>query len=123
MSDKVRSDIKNADLVEAVAAFLDDVSGELSGRRAFHAKVARNALAIVLRELRDDPLATELAWYEDRTGESGEAARSAYCAQIRAGDVDPGDAALLAKMTEFVSARLAVDNPKFSTLQRLRELD
>ena len=39
----MRSRIEAADLVEAAAAFLKEVEGELSGRMAFHAKVAANA--------------------------------------------------------------------------------
>ncbi len=110
-----------ADLAEAVSGFLDEISDALDGRRAFHAKVARNALAIIAREDRARPLEAELAWYEDRTGEEGQAARAAFCRMIRQGRIASDDPDLLAKMAEFVTARLAVDNPKFSTLARLRK--
>jgi len=48
------------ELVEAVGNFLSrQAMPELKGRTAFHARVAANALAIVARELRDAPRATE----------------------------------------------------------------
>ena len=115
------STIGIAELAEAVSGFIEEVSDQLEGRQAFHAKVAQNALAIIAREARQDPLRAEAVYYQERTGKEGEEARQAFCASIRRGELDPGDPQLLADMERFVTARLAVDNPKFSTLRRLQE--
>ncbi|EMD84600.1 DUF6285 domain-containing protein [Pacificimonas flava] len=111
-----------ADLAEAVAGFIEEVSGGLDGRQAFHARVACNALAIIAREARQDPLPDETAFYARETGEIAAEACRAYCAAIRRGEVVAVDPGMLAQMSDFVAARLAVDNPKFSTLARLRAL-
>ncbi|MEE4350852.1 MAG: DUF6285 domain-containing protein [Pacificimonas sp.] len=113
-----------AELAEAVSGFIEEIMPQLEGRQAFHAKVARNALAIISREVRDDPLPAERAYYAERTGVDGGGAEAerAFCAALRTGEIDAGDPALLSDMTAFVAARLAVDNPKFSTLKRLKDL-
>ncbi|MGB3721699.1 MAG: DUF6285 domain-containing protein [Pacificimonas sp.] len=110
-----------ADLAEAVSGFLDEIAGDLEGRRAFHAKVAQNALAIIAREDAARPLKAELAWYAQQTGAENEQARAAFCEQLRSGHIAPDDPHVMEKMIEFVTARLAVDNPKFPTLSRLRK--
>ncbi|MBV7256550.1 hypothetical protein KCG44_07100 [Pacificimonas sp. WHA3] len=112
-----------ADLAESVSMYLDEIAPGLSGRQAFHGKVARNVLAIIAREARAVSLAAEGDWYAARTGATGEAARREYCRLIRSGDVDPFDDGLVARMSTFVAARLAVDNPGFSTLARLQETE
>jgi hypothetical protein len=53
--------IEATTLIEAVQLFLAELEPELKGRRAFHAKVAGNALAIVARELAQQPQAREQA--------------------------------------------------------------
>ena len=112
------------DLAEAVSGFIEEISEHLEGRQAFHARVARNALAIVAREARQRPREAELAYYQERTGCADDAAPDAeFAAAIRNGRIDTDDPEMLKSMTRFVAARLAVDNPKFSTLAILRELD
>ena len=44
-----------SELLAAVQLFLKEAEGELRGRLAFHAKVAGNALGIVIRELEGRP--------------------------------------------------------------------
>ena len=108
--------IEAADLVEAVRGFLAEIEGDLKGRRAFHAKVASNALAIVVRELRERPLEAEAAAFGTLGSDPVEA-----CRRIRAGEWTSATPGLLDALESGIIARLAVDNPRFSTLPRLRE--
>lgn len=116
------SPIGIAELAEAVSGYLEEIMPELEGRQAFHGKVARNALGIIAREARADQMATERGYYAQRTGAAPEEAERAFCANIRSGEIDADDPELLEDMVIFVAARLAVDNPKFSTLERLKDL-
>ena len=112
-----------AELAEAVAGFIEEVAGTLGGRPAFHAKVAQNALAIISREARSDALQAEGAFYRGQTAiDDPVAAEADFCRRIRMGEIDADDE-LLRELSTFVAARLAVDNPKFSTLSRLKDLD
>lgn len=112
-----------AALVAAVEAFVRGLEGELAGRTAFHAKVAANALAIVARELRQEPAAAEAAALGRLLGRAGGAdeLRSAICAGLRDGSLGIDTAGLVQALTEAAVARLAVDNPRYSTLARLRD--
>lgn len=116
----MRSRIEAADLVEAAAAFLKEAEAELSGRMAFHAKVAANAIAIAVRELRERPGEVEAealaALLPDIPADERVAAA---CARIRAGSWTAGTPGLLDALEAGVTARLSVDNPRFSTLGRL----
>lgn len=102
-------------LVEAVQLFLREAEGALSGRLAFHAKVAGNALGIVARELAQDPDAAEAQALAPWGGAQG------LCAALRDGAADPADPVVLAALRAAVLARLAVDNPRYSTFARLQE--
>jgi hypothetical protein len=102
-------------LLEAVQLFLREAEGALSGRLAFHAKVAGNALGIVVRELEQDPDAAEARALAAFGGVA------AACAALRDGTLDPSDPALLAAVRAGALARLAVDNPRYSTFARLEE--
>jgi hypothetical protein len=102
-------------LIAAVQLFLRDAEGALQGRLAFHAKVAGNALGIVLRELEQAPDAAEARALAPWGG------AGPLCAALRSGQVDPEDPVLLAALREAVLARLAVDNPRYSTFARLKE--
>ncbi len=112
-----------ADLVDAVRGFLVAVESRLSGREAFHAKVAGNVLAIVERELRQQPERVERAALARLLGHDGEPAalRAGLCAALRDGRLDAETPGLLDALTEATLARLAVDNPNFSTFRRLKE--
>lgn len=112
-----------ADLVDSVRGFLAELESELSGRQAFHAKVAGNVLALVERELRQQPEAVEAAALAGLLGREAPLAelRSAACAALRGSDLDAQTPGLLDALTAGTLARLAVDNPKFSTYRRLTE--
>ena len=88
--------IEAAALVEAVAAFLQSIEGELSGRNAFHAKVAGNALGIVARELAQAPRVAEQAALSAYLGHDAglDALRAELCGRLRAGRVSLGAAPL-----------------------------
>nr|WP_295661029.1 DUF6285 domain-containing protein [Polymorphobacter sp.] len=107
------------DLVAAVREFIAGLG--LEGRDAFHAKVAANALAIVERELEQVPDAAEVAALASlHRGEGGEAAdlRSAICTALRSGTLTTTTPGLLDALTAANLARLAVDNPRYSTFLR-----
>ena len=105
----------SAQLLEAVQLFLKEAEGALTGRLAFHAKVAANTLAIVGRELAQAPDAAEAAAFAPVGGVE------AVCEGLRAGTLSPEDPALLKAIRVGVLARLAVDNPRYATFARLEE--
>ena len=108
-------------LVEAVAGFLAEVEGALSGRQAFHAKVAANALAIVARELAQAPRATEAAALADFLGHDAslDGLRAELCGRLRSGQLTPETPGLVDALTTATLAKVAVDNPRYSTYRRL----
>ena len=110
-----------ADLAEAVQAFLKQAEASLSGREAFHAKVAANALGIVIRELRQQPDTVEQVELARLLGCMGSLPdlRIALCDGLRNGSLSPGTPGLLDALIVATRAKLAVDNPKYSTLTRL----
>lgn len=112
-----------ADLIDSVRGFLTELESELSGRHAFHAKVASNVLALVERELRQQPEAVEAAALADLLGREAPLAelRAEACTALRDGRLDARTPGLLEALTAGTLARLAVDNPKFSTYRRLTE--
>ena len=108
-------------LVEAVAAFLKSIEGELSGRSAFHAKVAGNALGIVARELEQSPRLAEQAALASYLGHDAglDALRAELCGRLRAGQLTPETPGLLEALSAAVIAKVAVDNPRYATLARM----
>jgi len=102
-------------LLEAVQLFLKEAEGALSGRLAFHAKVAANTLAIVGRELAQQPDMAEDAALAPFGGVA------ALCEGLRSGGLDPSDGDLLAAIRSATLARLAVDNPRYATFKRLQD--
>ncbi len=101
-------------LLEAVRLFLKEAEAALPPRLGFHARVAGNVLGIVSRELEADP---DRAEAEALAAFGGAAA---VCAGLRDGSLSPADPPLLAALTEAAVARLAVDNPRYPTLARLK---
>jgi len=105
------------ELLQAVQLFLKEAESALTGRLAFHAKVAANSLAIVQRQLAQDHDAAEAEALAPFGGVS------ALCEALRDGSLDPADPALLEAIRKAALARLATDNPRYATFARLQERD
>ncbi len=112
-----------SELLEAVSHFLSaEVSPQLTGRLAFHARVAVNVLELVRRELALGPAAVagEAARLKALLGQDGPLAdqEQALCERIAAGDVDPNDPALIAHLWATTLDSLAVDQPNYATYRQ-----
>jgi hypothetical protein len=112
------------ELVEAVRDFIEQRAiAELKGHTAFHARVAANALSIVVRELANG-------------GPSGEAERERLkrllgrdgslldlnrelCQRIRAGEIGLETNGLAEHLTITTRDKVAIDQPNYSGLKRL----
>ena len=110
-------------LVTAVADFLKSIEHELSGRSAFHAKVAANALGIVARELAQPPQVAERAALAGFLGHDAglDALRAEVCGRLRAGQLTPETPGFLEALSIAVMAKVATDNPRYPTLARMAE--
>lgn len=111
------------ELIEAVKAFIDRTAApQLTGHAAFHARVASNALATVLRELEIRPAAEagEIARLQallGTTGDNASALNTQLCDAIRSGRMDLSTAGLLAHLKSTTIAQLSVDQPGYSGLR------
>ena len=104
-------------LLEAVTAYLAEIEPELTGRAAFHAKVAANVLAVVARELDQQPALAEAAAFARLLGPGATAAQ--VCERLRDGRLTIATPGVLDALLAATTARLAVDNPRYSTFRRL----
>jgi hypothetical protein len=111
------------ELIEAVKAFIDKTAApQLTGHAAFHARVASNALATVLRELDIRPAAEadEKARLEALLGTAGASAldlNRELCNAIRSGQMNLSTEGLLAHLKSTTIAQLSVDQPGYSGLK------
>jgi hypothetical protein len=108
-----------AELVTAVREFIEKHAiPQLSGRTAFHGRVAANALAIVARELEQGPtaLAAETESLRALLGEDGtpEALNRELCRRLREGRIDPLDPALAHHLVASTLAKVAIDQPTYA---------
>jgi hypothetical protein len=108
-----------AELVTAVREFLEKHAlPQLSGRTAFHGRVAANALAIVARELEQGPAAdaTETAGLRALLGHDGtpEELNRELCRRLRDGRIDPMDPALARHLVTSTLAKVAIDQPTYA---------
>lgn len=106
-------------LVEAVADFLKSLP--LHGQQAFHAKVAAGALGIVAREITQAPRAQEAAALAAFLGHDAplDTLRAELCGRLQRRQLTPETPGLLDALTKASLAKLAVDNPRYSTFQRM----
>src|SRR5579862_4700794 len=113
------------ELVDAVRDFLETRAiSELKGHTAFHARVAANALAIVVRELDRGPQSAheELGRLKGLLRRDGtlEDLNRELCRRIRTGELTlktPG----LAEHLELTSRdKVAIDQPGYSGLEQAR---
>jgi len=113
-----------AELIDAVAEFITrEVAPTLSGRLAFHARVAANALAIVKRELELGPAAdrADAARLAALLGQEGDPAAltEELCRRIASGEIAADDPALIDHLWATTLATVAVDQPGYGTYRRV----
>jgi Domain of unknown function (DUF6285) len=113
-----------AELIDAVSEFITaELAPTLTGRLAFHARVAANVLAIVRRELLLGPdadrsdsrrLAALLGHPGDPTALTQE-----LCQRIASGQIATDDPALIEHLWASTLDTLAVDQPGYATYRRI----
>lgn len=98
-----------AELVAAVAEFLDHDVRAVGGQVGFHARVAANVLRVVERELLDTTAESVRAAL-DGVGFTDE---TALAQAIRNGDLDDRPDEVLACLRSVVRHRLSIDHPGY----------
>lgn len=112
------------ELVAAVKSFIDDAAApQLTGHAAFHARVASNVLATLLRELEQRPAAeaSEAERLRGLLDSPDNAELSAMnrdlCARIRDGQFDAATPGLFKHLKTTTISQLAIDQPNYSGLK------
>jgi Domain of unknown function (DUF6285) len=111
-----------AELVAAVAEFLEgEVGPAVTGRLAFHARVAVNALRIVERELTSGAAvaAGEVARLRSLTGVDGDlrTLNTVLARRIRDKSLSIEDEMLRDHLVRSVLSRMDIDNPGYPSLR------
>ncbi len=113
-----------SELIEAVKHFIDQTAApSLTGHAAFHARVASNVLATVLRDLdaRSENDLAEQARLADLLkpdpGTSLDALNATLCEQIRDRTIDLASAQLIDHLRQTTIAQVRVDQPGYSGLK------
>ena len=106
-----------AELVRAVAQWIDELRPQLDQRNAYLARVAANALAIVDREFAqskaaESAIAERLAQLLQHAGEYDSLVRE-LCECLRGGRMDVDTPGLLAILRDDTLAKLAIDQPTY----------
>jgi len=114
------------ELVEAVREFLETkVMPELKGHTAFHARVATNALAIVVRELDHGPKSgqEELARLRGLLAKDGtlDELNRELCKRIRSGKFTIETPGLVEHLEKTTRDKVAIDQPGYSGLKQAAE--
>jgi len=115
------------ELVDAVRNFIETrAMPELEGHTAFHARVAANALAIVVRQLDlgDISGAQELSRLKTLLGGDGtlEELNRELCRRIRSGAFTPATPGLAKHLEQTTRDKVAIDQPNYSGLTLNRGL-
>ena len=112
------------ELVQAVKNFIDETAApNLTGHAAFHARVASNALATVLRDLSERPVAeaAERRRLMDLLGASEDLTTSdlnrMLSERIRDGEMTAETPGLLAHLKATTMAQVEIDQPRYSGLK------
>ena len=113
-------------VLQAVTHFLrEEAIPQLSGRLAFDARVAANALDIVERELRLGPNSDsrELASLRHLLGEDGTLAvlNQRLCTAIATGRMDLNTPGLAEHLWQTTLAKLAIDQPNYRSYRAALE--
>ena len=105
------------ELVAAVGRWIEEVRPQLDERNAFLARVARNALALVGRELAQGAQAEAAAAQRlaGVLGHEGAYADLAHelCAALRRGELDAATPGLLEALKANALDQLAIDQPRY----------
>jgi hypothetical protein len=106
------------EFLRAIREFLgNEVVSKLEGRTQFHVKVVMNALGILERELTHGPAAdaAELARLKALLGRDGTlvALNTELSRQLRNGERDETDMALMAHLRATIADKIAISNPKW----------
>jgi hypothetical protein len=115
------------ELVDAVRNFLETrAMPELKGHTAFHARVAANALAIVVRQLDTAEAlgAEERERLKALLGHDGslDELNRELCARIRSGEFTPATPGLSAHLEKTTRDKVEIDQPNYSGLKINRTL-
>ncbi|MEQ1756466.1 MAG: DUF6285 domain-containing protein [Micropepsaceae bacterium] len=107
------------EIIGAVREFIEKQAiPQLTGRTAFHARVAANALAIVARELEKAPQAhnAELKTLQLLLGTSGtlEELNREFCKRIKSGELDFADGKIATHLISSTLAKVEIDQPAYS---------
>jgi len=124
----MREQPRAAELIDAVSEFITrDLAPTLTGRLAFHARVAANVLAIIRRELLQGPDAdrADAARLAALLGHEGDPAAltDELCRRIADGQIAPDDPALIEHLWATTLDTLAVDQPNYATYRRIIAAD
>jgi hypothetical protein len=119
----MREQPSGPELLDAVSEFLrGEVIPQLSGRTAFHARVAVNVLQIVRREMSQAPRAEaeEASRLRALLSQEGEAAdlAKALCERIAGGGFEADEPRLIDHLWKTTLATLAIDQPSYATYRR-----
>ncbi len=114
------------ELVRAVSLYLEETAmPALTGRAAFHGRVAVNVLGTIAREIEHGPHAHArerdgLAALMGRDDDL-DALRAALCADLRAGRKDADTPGLVAALLAAAIDRVAIEQPSYASLRLARE--
>lgn len=122
----MREQPSKAELLRAVIDFIrEQAIPELSGQTAFHARVASNALDIVLREIELAPAtdAAELKRLRALLGGDGDLDELNWelCRRIGRGEFTLDTPGLSDHLRAVALGKLAIDQPGYSTYRRIVE--
>lgn len=113
-----------AELVQAVKNFIDQSAApNLTGRAAFHARVASNALATVLRDLEQRPDAESaerarlVALLNASETLSADQLNQMLSEQIQSGELTGDTPGLLDHLKTTTLAQVEIDQPRYSGLK------
>jgi hypothetical protein len=116
-----------AELVQAVKLFVDETAApNLTGHAAFHARVASNVLATILRDLDARPVAED----EERsrlqsllrsTETNLDSLNKDLCKRIQSGNMDARTQGLLEHLKATTIAQVEVDQPRYSGLATAKD--
>lgn len=117
-----------SELVQAVKNFVDETAApNLSGHAAFHARVASNALATILRDLENRPSAERaerqrlIELLNASPDETTVALNRQLSGKIRSGDMTSDTPGLLEHLKATTIAQVEIDQPRYSGLKQAKD--